>query len=308
MDSGWERTIGFVHVSLQEARKLFRQYDPPLTVYEIVPILRGCRNTNYRVDTSHGPFLLRFSAEERAAEREATVCEAFSPLLHVPKLLYWGVNGNGGPFCIYEYISGVPLSVVLEKETCPPEVAAQAGRSAAMIHGSSPKGQYSTLSDFPPFEEWYDLFLDHPRLRSRIDDETAARAKALVRGMSEAMAAISSHTGFIHADFRPANMLLDENGILWILDWEFAGYGHTLADIGQFFRYRRCFSEKAIEAFSREYEGTSGVDLPPRWVDLAKLRDLVNPLQMLCGEAEAPNKYDDMQNLVQDTLRYFGYL
>ena len=47
--------------------------------------------------------------------------------------------------------------------------------------------------------------------------------------------------------------------------------------------------------------------MPSDWYQLSKLRDLVNPLQMLGAKENLPQKYADLKNIVLNTLAFFGY-
>jgi thiamine kinase-like enzyme len=118
---------------------------------------------------------------------------------------------------------------------------------------------------------------------------------------------IDKYISFTHSDFRPANMLIDKSNSIWIVDWEFSGFGHSLGDIGQFFRYENNFNQKQIRMFQEAYNSSSNRILPSDWYELSKLRDLVNPLQMLGAKENLPQKYTDLKNIVLNTLVFFGY-
>ncbi len=74
----------------------------------------------------------------------------------------------------------------------------------------------------------------------------------------------------MHQDFRTGNYLVDEAGLVAILDWEFGAWGEPMADLGWF--CAKCWRFGAIDReaggiadrapFYRGYEGESG-----RWVD-----------------------------------------
>ena len=69
-----------------------------------------------------------------------------------------------------------------------------------------------------------------------------------------------------HRDFRTGNYLVDESGLTAILDWEFAGWGDPMEDIGWFCAKCWRFGQNAREAggigaradFYRGYERRSG--------------------------------------------------
>lgn len=61
-----------------------------------------------------------------------------------------------------------------------------------------------------------------------------------------------------HGDFKPANLFLDSNGRLVVLDWEFAFSGPHLFDLGQLFRWGA--SKAFRDGFTGAYpEGRRGL-------------------------------------------------
>jgi aminoglycoside phosphotransferase (APT) family kinase protein len=82
-------------------------------------------------------------------------------------------------------------------------------------------------------------------------------------------------TTFIHRDYRTGNYLVDHGGLAGVLDWEFAGYGNPLEDIGWLFAKCWRFGQHQYpvggvahaEDFLAEYELRA-----QRTVDAAALR------------------------------------
>lgn len=193
-----------------------------------------------------------------------------------------------------------------DKNTLPSGVIEQAARAAALIH-NTPEAEVSGLwkEDIPPFEMWFPLFLLDPLTTKRLGKELTEAIKEVVQRYQRELDEINRHHSFIHCDFRPANMLLDRENNLYVVDWESAGFGHTLADVGQFFRYRARFRDDEFKRFEKAYNETAASPLPENWQELSRLRDLVNPLQMLGAEQEQPEKYADLIALADETARYF---
>lgn len=166
---------------------------------------------------------------------------------------------------------------------------------------------FGSLEDYPPYITWYDLFMNNAIAQRRMGKGLVSRLKKLILDKSSEIAEIDDFRGFIHSDFRPANMLVDKNDSVYIVDWEYACFGHILADIGQFFRYHTFFSPELLLCFEEHYNKLSDRKLRSNWYALSKLRDLVNPLQMLGTEGEQPNKDTDLIEIILGTLNYFGY-
>jgi len=97
----------------------------------------------------------------------------------------------------------------------------------------------------------------------------------------------------VHQDFRSGNYMVDAGGLTAILDWEFAGWGEPMADIGWFcakcWRYGGDGGEAGgiapREDFYRGYEAEAGRRVDPAavayWEVMAHLRWAVIALQQM---------------------------
>ncbi|MCK5129572.1 MAG: phosphotransferase [Clostridiales bacterium] len=141
----------------------------------------------------------------------------------------------------------------------------------------------------------------------RLGGELVDKIKALISDNVHLLDEIDNIKSMIHNDFRPANMIIDDKYNVYYVDWEFATYGHSLADIGQFSRYSSLFDDEDVKNFEQTYNSYANRKLPKNWHSLCKLRDLVNPLQMLGSEADKPIMYEDLKKIVEDTMKYFKH-
>ncbi|WP_202708866.1 aminoglycoside phosphotransferase family protein [Sporosalibacterium faouarense] len=308
MDHLWERSIPLYKISKYDLNSIFHNFNSS-TVLKFQPINIGCRNTNYIVQTNSGKYLLRICPlNDEGFKNEVAAFKALYDLVNMPKLLsITKVNENS--CLIYEYIESMSMqSLLLENQILENNVISQVARSAAIIHNLN-EDDISGLNelDLPPFDTWYDLFLNNDFAAKRLGADTVNRVKKLVTDHNQLILQIDLYNSFIHCDFRPANMLINKEDKVFFVDWEYAGFGHTLADIGQFFRYEHCFNKEQKRLFEKEYNSVAKIKLPRNWYDLSKLRDLVNPLQMIGSNRELPQKFRDLKGIVIDTLEYFGY-
>lgn len=307
LDLDWERSIPIIDVKLDELKSIFTEYDNTLTVSDFRPIQLGCRNSNFVVHTNKGKFLLR-AANINDFNNEIMAYELVKGKINVPSLLFHTTKHETSIF-IYQYINGVSLQkLIIESNQCDHSLLEQVAKAAAIIH-NTPKEKTIGLAewDVPPFEMWYQYFLDNPTVIVRIGEEMRERIRRLVLDKQSFISEIDSYQSFIHCDFRPANMLVDEHKQVFFVDWEFACTGHSLADIGQFLRYRSFFKDTHITLFEQVYNTFANRKLPDNWFELSLFRDLVNPLQMLSSNQEAPFRNADLINLIEETLAYWGY-
>jgi Predicted aminoglycoside phosphotransferase len=309
MDNFWERSIPIYKVDLTEINKIFHDFNHRLTVLSFKVVNIGCRNSNFIVETDLGTYVLRISPpNDNGYINEKAVYRLFKNIINIPTLYYTALYKNRACL-IYEYINAVSLqSKCSDGIQFENDIIKQVAKTAALIHNlrSDEINEFTKL-DLPPYITWYEFFLNNCNVSRRLGNETIKRVKRLIRENEANLCIIDSYQSFIHRDFRPANMLIDNNNVVFTVDWESAGMGHTLADIGQFFRYRNCFDKEQLSVFEIEYNLYATTHLPKNWFDLGKLRDLVNPLQMVGANDELPLKYEDLKCIILDTLEYFGY-
>ena len=310
MDNLWERSIPFYNLGIKEVEIIFKEYDKHFEILNYNSINVGCRNSNYKVSTNKGCFFLRICPlNDSSFKKEKIISQTFYGLIKIPKLLYVSEDNITQRTClIYQYIHGNSMQELqLRIGNFEDDIIIQVAKSASYIHNCDILFDEELKVDYPPFLTWYDLFLDKEIVAERIGKDVQKRVKKMLDNKKRELNEINTYISFIHSDFRPANMLIDTCHSVWVVDWEFSGFGHSLADIGQFFRYADCFEPRQIRIFEEVYNHYSNRTLPSDWYELSKLRDLVNPLQMLGAKENQPQKYMDLKNLVVDTCNYFGY-
>lgn len=310
MDNLWERSIPFYNMGIKEITAIFTEYDKHFEILNYYPINVGCRNSNYKVHTNKGYFLLRICPlNDISYKKERTISKLFYGYLNIPKLLFVSEDNITQRIClIYEYIHGEPMQeMLIQRCKLKDSIIIQVAENASYIHNYDVTNKGVFDNDYPPFLTWYDLFIEKEIVAERIGKEIKERVKTLIADKKRDLYEIDKYKSFTHSDFRPANMLIDKNNSVWIVDWEFSGFGHSLGDIGQFFRYENNFNKKQIRIFQEAYNNSSNRSLPSDWYELSKLRDLVNPLQMLGAKENLPQKYSDLKDIVLNTLAFFGY-
>ena len=304
MDLRWERCIPVYNITFNEVKKIFIDFNPHLIVKEYKLVTIGGMKSNYIVSTNIGNYFLRITPKSsKGYKNELRSYLILKNIVNVPAPVYVKVYDKFNTI-IYEYINGVSLQGVSLTD----KIIKQVSEDIAKIHNVS-KEVYSEyeLFEYPALETWYDLFLSNDRAKDRLGDDIVDRVKKLISAKNQELKIIDSYKAYTHSDFRPSNMIITKEGNIFYIDWEFGNYGHVLGDIGQFFRFDEDFSWDKINIFEEKYNEISRFDLPENWYELAKLRDLINPLQMLGAEGEAPIKYRDLRNIVIKTLIFFGF-
>lgn len=307
MDILWERSIDFYPVEKRIVREIIREFDKGCTVQEIQPISMGCRNSNYTVTTDRRKMLLRICPPDGdSSAKEILLFNELSGSVRMPEIFHVSTMNSTGRVCLlYEFIDGVPLNKMISANGgATDELVMQAAQYSAFIHRCSKSlGSEFHAFELPPFFIWYDVFLNSSRTQERLGEALTKHVRSFMqRKANDLLVEIDALQSLTHGDYRPANMLIDGKGRITVVDWEYAGYGHTLADIGQFFRYRQFYSNKHRRLFKREYDSIADKRLPENWYSLSRIRDLINPLQMLDAENDAQIKYQDLISVILDII------
>ena len=306
-DLNWERYIPILDIEIDEIRDIFTEYDKTINISDFNAIQFGCKNSNFIVHTNKGKFLLRIT-NLTDFNNEIIAYELVKGKINIPNLLFHTTKNKMNIF-VYQYINGVSLQKhITEKNQCDYSLLTQVAKASAIIHNTSKEKTIGLAEwDVPSYEVWYGAFLDNPMVRVRIGEKIRERLYRLVFDKQEFISEIDSRKSFIHCDFRPANMLVDELNHVFFVDWESASTGHSIADIGQFLRYRKFFNDTHIKLFEQTYNAFANRRLPDNWVELSLFRDLVNPLQLLSSNQEAPLRNADLINILEKTLSYWNY-
>jgi thiamine kinase-like enzyme len=306
-DLNWERYIPILDIKIDELKNIFTEYDKTINVSDFNAIQLGCKNSNFIVCTNRSKFLLRIT-NLTDFNNEIIAYELVKGKINIPNLLFHTTKHNMNIF-IYQYINGVSLQKhIIENNQCDHSLLEQVAKASAIIH-NTPKEKTVGLAewDVPPYEVWYESFLDNPMVRARIGEEMRERIQRLVFDKQKFISEIDSFKSFIHCDFRPANMLVNEYKQVFFVDWEGAWWGHSIADIGTFFRFRPFFNDTHINLFEQVYNSFAKKKLPDNWFELSLFRDLVNPLQLLSSNQEAPLRNADLVNIIEGILTYWDY-
>lgn len=215
---------------------------------------------------------------------------AFAAGVTVPEPLWQDAAGTalGKPFFVMRRIAGTAAGHRLVKAP-PAGLAERLGRELARIHTITPPRADLAFLGTPPDNHalaWVTTF------RAWLDGHSAAHPvlewglRWLERNAPPAGPMVLSHN-----DFRTGNIMVEGANVTGILDWEFAGWGDPLADIGWFCapcwrfgaRQHTAGGIGAREDFVRAYEAESGrpVDrrLLPYWEAMGTLRWAIIALQ-----------------------------
>lgn len=255
------------------------------------------RNRIVRVETSEGSFLVKQPRDAAAADAQTMWTEAtffwltandpafrrLAPWL--PRFLHYDERQK---LLAIEFVSpALSLAEALFAAGAPPPLLAEAGRAFAALHGPVSLAAAGGASRFfAPVLPWV---LGIGGAENRYAPPNAAGASVLsdlhartdvLQGLAGLRAAWRSDR-IIHGDGKAANLLVLPAGGVRLIDWEIAGLGHPLWDVGGMIHSMLIPNPAAVpeplsqaqararplaEAFWRGYggEGASAADLAMR--------------------------------------------
>ncbi|MGG5823455.1 tripartite tricarboxylate transporter substrate-binding protein [Falsiroseomonas sp. HW251] len=230
------------------------------------------RDAAASVAESHG------RAEEYALLRAAAAAGVTVPR---PLGLCEGPDVIGGPFLVMAKVDGIGFGPRVVKDATLGGVrnvlARRLGGELARLHAITPPRADLGFLGTPPADP---AAAEIARIRAALDGLGAERP-ALEWGLRWAELHPPRAHGVVlaHRDFRTGNYMLDARGLTAILDWEFAGWGDPMSDLGWFCAACWRFSRQDLEAggiatraaFYEGYEAAGGGavdDAAVRWWEL----------------------------------------
>lgn len=280
----------------------------PATTFEITqlrPLSGGAIQENWyldaKVDGQPQELVLRTNAPSQVpvslsrAQEFSVLAIAHRAGVTVPEPLaiVEDVSVIGRPFYVMRRHAGTALGakIVKDQTICPDRdaLARRLGRELALIHAIRPPHVELDFMGDPEPKPARSMIM---RLRSFLDD-LGTPEPALEWGLRwcELHAPEPAAITLVHQDFRSGNLLLGQSELAAVLDWEFAGWGDPMSDLGWF--CARCwrYSRPELEAGglgSRDvlyqgYRAVSDIEIDDEavryWEVMAHLRWAVIALQ-----------------------------
>jgi aminoglycoside phosphotransferase (APT) family kinase protein len=259
------------------------------TVIDLEPITGGACQDNFsvKIELEGGPLRLCLRSDAATslpgsiARRQEFEVIGAAVSMGVPtanaRWLTEGLIRNHGSAYFLDWLDGETIGARVTKhprfEAARRRLPEQLAGALASIHRITP----TTHSELPlsrePFLETNNpLVATLSFVRSMLDQLPEARpASELVwRWLKETMPDVDRLT-LVHADFRTGNFMVNPDGLVGVLDWEFAHWGDPIEDLGWLcvrdWRFG-CVDRPAGGLTTREdfcalYEQAAGVEVPP---------------------------------------------
>lgn len=316
MEYGWERTFPFLKIDSIIVSKLFENIVIKENIVNIIPINDGCRTTNYIIETNEykKKYILKiFFPMEQDYKKEIKLLTKLRECQTMPVPKVYKLSNHEAiqnrEYAIYEYIDGKNIrQAISDGYILGENFVRDVARSLAKIHSYKfDKAGFldenlNIKKELLPLTSLYENFMGD-RAKKRLGETVVDKIINIVIKNEKTLVELDKDIRLVHGDFQGTNILVKDNKLAGILDWEFAMAGHPLADIGQFFRYEKYFNDNLVTVFEDEYNKSSSYKLSDNWYKISKLRDLVNLLQLIDTKEEMPNKHKNIKNIIINILK-----
>ncbi|HEU0031865.1 MAG TPA: aminoglycoside phosphotransferase family protein [Kofleriaceae bacterium] len=271
-----------------------------LPIRRVEPVHGGFTNTLHRVTVETGELLVvkHFAGGGQAYRDELRILRALGGLLPVPEIVR---SDDAKHVIVYRWIEGTTLDECRRCESADAfgSLAGPLGRLLAWLGRVAPLDRDAHWTAGPLVARARVLLSDS-RARHRMGDP-------LAQALLHAYDALGDRLAFgmpclSHGDLGGRNILVQHAGgerwrIGGIIDWEIAGTGSPLVDIGSLFRYAPRFEPAFVRAFAAGYREADG-ELPDDWYLLARLLDAVRMIDILDENRELPGVFADCRMLL----------
>lgn len=185
-------------------------------------------------------------------QRELEAYKILADKIRVPRLLdFWPGDADCSGAFLLAALKGQPL-------TCEdsPTVAFQVGVLHAQMHQIQPPqmrldGIQNEYADWSSFIErqFYSFAVD---VREVLDESSYHKSLEKFEQMKQQLPP-SDGPSFVHMDFRPANIIVDENQVSGVIDFESVRFGSTEVDFTKLYRDFLSFDATLYQSYQEGY-------------------------------------------------------
>lgn len=309
----WEKTEQQILLSDKVVEAMLKLAFPNKKLASYSIISGGCANLNVKIilEDENLSFILRvYLRDKGAAYREQALGVLLKSTVPIPQVYFIG-DYKSYRFALTEYLPGITLRELLLSKI-PHDIGTimfKAGQVLAKIqaHHFPCPGFFddhlmvAERSSENNYIEFVDNSLIHPTVMECLGSEVIATIKHHFNGL-KIFLPNESESHLVHADFDPANILVDKIDDEWtitgVLDWEFAFSGSLLWDVANMLRYSHqlptMFETSFIQGLSTE------LTLPEDWKTTIYLLNVMSLLDCLtrCTKELRPKQCADIIFLI----------
>ncbi|WP_386059608.1 phosphotransferase family protein [Thalassobacillus hwangdonensis] len=322
MKTGWERSNPLILPDQSTVSKMLQPFLNERQILKLEPLGGGLSNTNIKVSLTNGEnFVLRiYNDDGTKGHIEKGVLQLVKSTIPVPQVLYHDASLSQFeyPYLVLDWIKGTQLSELFISRDQQSLVYAgqEVGRVLASLHAiqfTSPGffDEQLTIQRFDGasgaefFVDLIERIISERPVTENLGPELVNEIRQFVNEHAQLVDDIGNQSSLVHSDFNPLNILIEKDEdnikITGILDWEFSFSNSPLIDIGNMLRYEDVKESPFIQPFISSYLKHGG-DLPQKWLQKAKLLDLIALCELANKEACGEVRVRDIKNLISRTM------
>lgn len=231
-------------------QRIIQQFDLQLdTIHEVDD---SHSSTVYRCQLSNNEYVfLKIPYSNLKFQRELEAYHILKGIIPIPELLdSWSGDEEIPGALLLSALKGQPLS-----ENDSQATAYQVGVVHASMHGIEPPHPLHTVqnefANWPLFieKQFYSFAED---VKEIIDDHLFKKALNKFEFMKNQLPKPDGPS-FIHMDFRPANIIINNGNVSGIIDFESVRFGATEVDFTKLYRDYLSYDEKLLQAYTNGY-------------------------------------------------------
>ncbi|MBU5466197.1 aminoglycoside phosphotransferase family protein [Virgibacillus sp. MSJ-26] len=227
-----------------------------LSVLSINEVEDSHSSTVYKCALSNGEKIyLKIPYTKLKYQRELEAYEILEGRVSIPRMLdYWsGDEDCPGAFLLSE-LKGTPLT-----PKASPKIAFQVGVLHASMHQIQPSAMTELTGIKNEFPNWFKFierqFYSFAEDAREVLDERLYKLAIEKFEMMKRQLPPPDGSSFVHMDFRPANIIVDDNEVAGVIDFESVRFGSTDIDFTKLYRDFLRFDFNLYHSYQEGYKG-----------------------------------------------------
>jgi len=277
--------------------ELIADYLGKRKVITISSLALGKNNTSYKLKLSDGEICVVKLYSNDKGTRERYLLQFAARLVPVPEVLHYGQD-----WVILPFIEGKSLYYFPESTGIVTELinsfSMQIFKTPGEIH---PDGSVSAFP-FGGVREFILLTIYNGEVHKYLSKKQITGINLILNALENDYVELEKHACLVHGDFNPRNILIKNNTVQAVLDWEYCHSGSPYMDVGNLLRHTPDNYHKCIElAFSNNPYFIED------WKRYAKMVDLSSQLEFLASSRTTNNTkkyYANKIGLLIQELKY----